>query len=298
MTQRGTCYLTGLEGDIDSDPPKNNTYFWDPTCGIYGINGFTRLRLDANEDEKRQVAWALARRKARGQKQAVLIVNKPSAKDTDDQWTVTSVDELVAETPKSAVEMIEEALLNFTSRIKHPSETVRISPEDCWLAYAFDASSLEYVTGQLSDMGFLKKKGADPQTSYKTQLYSVEARGWGKVTSLQRPLGSIARRQAFVAMWFSSETEEYYRAGIAPAITETGVTPVRIDLKEHNNKICDEIVLEIRRSRFLVADFTGNRGGVYYEAGLAHGLGMPVIWTVHSEHLKSVHFDTSVVSRN
>ena len=32
--------------------------------------------------------------------------------------------------------------------------------------------------------------------------------------------------------------------------------PVRIDQKERLNKIDDEIIAEIRRSRFLVADFT------------------------------------------
>ena len=46
------------------------------------------------------------------------------------------------------------------------------------------------------------------------------------------------------------------------------------------DKIDDEIIGEIRRSRFLVADFThgdkGARGSVYYEAGFAYGLGLPV----------------------
>jgi len=46
----------------------------------------------------------------------------------------------------------------------------------------------------------------------------------------------------------------------------------------HNEKICDKIVSEIRKSRLLVADFTDNRGGVYFEAGFAMGLSIPVIW--------------------
>jgi nucleoside 2-deoxyribosyltransferase len=41
-----------------------------------------------------------------------------------------------------------------------------------------------------------------------------------------------------------------------------------------------------------VADFTGHRGGVYYEAGFALGLGRPVIWTCHKDHLTQAHFDT------
>ncbi|HUN96136.1 MAG TPA: hypothetical protein VMU69_07850 [Bradyrhizobium sp.] len=79
---------------------------------------------------------------------------------------------------------------------------------------------------------------------------------------------------------------------------------MRIDKKEHGNKIDDEIIAEIRRSRFIVADFTcaliGKskfreavaRGGVYYEAGFAQGLGIPVIWTCRADCIDYVHFDT------
>ena len=86
--------------------------------------------------------------------------------------------------------------------------------------------------------------------------------------------------QAFVAMWFHDSTIEVYEKGIEPSIKDAGFNPLRIDRKDHINKIEDEIIAEIRRSRFLVADFTqgedGARGGVYYEAGFAHGLG-PVV---------------------
>jgi hypothetical protein len=44
----------------------------------------------------------------------------------------------------------------------------------------------------------------------------------------------------------------------------------------------------------LVADFTGQRGGVYWEAGFAQGLGIPVIRTCKSDELWKLHFDTAV----
>ena len=71
-----------------------------------------------------------------------------------------------------------------------------------------------------------------------------------------------------------------------------GYDPIRADIIEHNEKICDRILSEIRRSGLLVADFTGNRGGVYFEAGFAMGMGIPVIWTCRSDDMDSVHFDT------
>ena len=34
------------------------------------------------------------------------------------------------------------------------------------------------------------------------------------------------------------------------------------------------------------------RGGVYYEAGFAQGLNIPVIWTCREDRMDRVHFDT------
>lgn len=103
-------------------------------------------------------------------------------------------------------------------------------------------------------------------------------------------------KQAFVAMWFDDSMKSAYEDGIEPAIRQAGYEPMRIDQKEHINRIDDEIIAEIRRSRFLVADFTqgeaGARGGVYYEAGFAHGLTIPVIFICREDAIGKVHFDT------
>ena len=102
--------------------------------------------------------------------------------------------------------------------------------------------------------------------------------------------------QAFVAMWFDNSMTNAWEDGIKPAIKAAGYEALRIDRKEHVNKIDDEIIAEIQRSRFIVADFTqgtaGARGGVYYEAGFAHGLGIPVIFTCRKDVFEKVHFDT------
>jgi hypothetical protein len=115
---------------------------------------------------------------------------------------------------------------------------------------------------------------------------------------------NIDSHKVFVAMWFDKSMEDAWRIGIKPAIQDCGYIPVRIDKVEQNGKIDDAIISEIRKSRFLVADFTcpvsqiddvpkyEPRGGVYYEAGFAHGLGVEVIFTCRSDMIKSLHFDT------
>ena len=101
--------------------------------------------------------------------------------------------------------------------------------------------------------------------------------------------------QCFVAMWFGNEMNDAYEQGIKPGIEEAGFKAMRIDRKPDVQKIDDEIMAEIRRSRFLVADMTsggdGARGGVYFEAGLAFGLGQTVIFSCHKNSIEKVHFD-------
>src|SRR5271165_407541 len=99
------------------------------------------------------------------------------------------------------------------------------------------------------------------------------------------------RSQAFVAMWFAPQMMDAYEHGFEIAIGGAGYSALRIDRKEHDGKIDDQIIAEIRRSAFVVADFSGHRGGVYYEAGFAHGLGRRVIFTCKQAEIDKLHFD-------
>ena len=146
----------------------------------------------------------------------------------------------------------------------------------------FDVSDLSFIGSYLATRGLL----GDPA---KSNYFNVTGAGFERVEQSRRANASSS--QAFVAMWFNEDLKSAWKEGLAEGVRRAGYEALRIDGKEHNHKICDEIVAEIRRSRFLVADFTGQRGGVYYEAGFAAGLGIPVIFTCRKDHLKDLHFD-------
>lgn len=128
-----------------------------------------------------------------------------------------------------------------------------------------DSKDVVFLVLLLTEDGLLVGDGGN---------YRLTSAGWNYFDSLRA--GGAESLQVFVAMWFSDEMKAAYENGIAPAIRDAGYLPLRIDAKEHNNKIDDEIILEIRRSRFVVADFTAPeadtksgsvhipRGGVYY----------------------------------
>ena len=163
---------------------------------------------------------------------------------------------------------------------------------------------IESVTDQRYSQGqeikffcdYLSNRGWITDVEFQTGLLSLRltVEGHAHLEALEHTVTVSSR--AFVAMWFDDSMNDVWEVGIGPAIKDAGYEPVRIDRIEHANKIDDEIIAEIRRSGFVVADFThgdgGARGGVYYEAGFAHGLDIPVIFTCREDALEKVHFDT------
>jgi len=102
-------------------------------------------------------------------------------------------------------------------------------------------------------------------------------------------------RDCFVAMWFDTSMEETYQVGIYSPLKDLGYNPIRVDKKEHNDRIDQQIFDEIRKSRFMISDITGHRGGVY-EAGFASGLGLPVIQTCKESDFEKRHFDVFTIN--
>lgn len=89
------------------------------------------------------------------------------------------------------------------------------------------------------------------------------------------------------------DLNEIYDNLIVPAIKRAGFEPVRIDRTLHNNKIDDEILVQIRKSKFVVCDLTYGNLGAYYEGGFAQGLGKEVFFICEKEFFDShpPHFD-------
>lgn len=163
----------------------------------------------------------------------------------------------------------------------------------CAWTECLDHRDLVQLTNMLAEEGLLRK------VSYDKIFLTSD--GFERLEALEAT--NPESQQGFVAMWFDESMSEAADA-IREAIRDAGYLPLLINDKEHNRDITDEIIAEIRRSRFVVADFTCGtakhngkeegvpRGGVYFEAGFAMGLGIEVIWACRSDCMNFVHFDT------
>jgi hypothetical protein len=200
--------------------------------------------------------------------------------------TLENVDELLAGMPllRTVPEKLNGLLKLLADSKVPPGTEISFDPSTNYpLVFAANPQELNFLLGQLSRRGFVSPI---PGTS----KYQVTAEGYERIEQLEATSYKTSRK-AFVAMSFDKSRDWAYNEAIEPAIREAGYQPVRIDRTEHVNRIDDEIIAQMRESRFLVADFTGQKPGVYYEAGFMYGLGRKVIWLVEKPELEKVHFD-------
>jgi hypothetical protein len=122
----------------------------------------------------------------------------------------------------------------------------------------------------------------------------LSMKGWEYYDQLNR--GAVVSRKAFMAMQYGDqELDAVFENYFKPAVKATGFDLVRLDEKPQAGLIDDRLRVEIRTSRFLIADLTHENRGAYWEAGFAEGLGKPVIYTCEKSKFgnQKTHFDTN-----
>lgn len=220
-----------------------------------------------------------------------------------------NIDEFVEtiDYPKTLIDKIDRVLTHFVKNTSYYGETVKIKDfyKISRILFCVKEKELWDIIKYLETQNFIKQEFIERgRGEYHCH---VEANGFRYYQGNIVP--KLKTTQCFVAMWFNDKEvperhipnmQNVYSVAIKPAIEfEDKYNSIKIDNIEHCNDINDEMISQIRKSRFMVADLTGCRGGVYWEAGFAEGLGIPVIYTCHKQWLENnkalniegVHFD-------
>ena len=216
------------------------------------------------------------------------------------EWPLvtTSLVEEAMNTPLLPVYERADRLLRFIADRSVPVSTLVDITESTHGAYAWSESTkwedIAYLLDYLTERGWIEGKRINyfgKGSGAFNGVVTIE--GHRRIEEQKTNLDSS---QAFVAMWFDPSMDEASKKGIEPAIKDAGYVPFKIGERPSLDKIDDQAIAEIRRSRFLVADVThgdkGARGSVYFEARFAHGLRIPVIYTCRSDMVDELHFDT------
>ncbi len=293
MAGTTVCPLCGIECEIfDSTIPFSKAVNC-KRCGDFNISERAIRHLDQRKNKLYTIS-------------GVIRNFSEQHKDSDDSNPMFAInDEMITDNttfqttfvnkePKTISEKTS-LLLQYIARNSNekPGTSVLITIDDDYpIVFGKDKDELYFYINYLDKRGFfdtyninsttIRLQGA--KTKYKL---SLTFEGWVEIEKLQKP--NIESKQVFIAMCFAPELNEIFDQGIEPLGDKddesyTGFNMYRVDKESFNNeKICDKIVAEIKKSRFLIADVTKHRPAVYFEAGYAMAMGLPVIWTCKDE---------------
>jgi hypothetical protein len=282
-----------------------------PSFGNYGIDKISMMDFKSQDSEKHKTSYLAAEWYIHNRECFVLCGADDTQFEQDGkQLPVYTIETFLASYPKDSIEILDRTLLNLAQMNEFPGKPIEIRRGnihtklplrsigfcetwddlvDLLLLLAYDGCIDLPLTNAVGDPhAILDRKGAVASRQFNARILP---KGLQRIRELKtRAAGD--QPQAFVAMWFDESRDKFFER-IQQAGKDAGFVKCdRISDKETNNKICDEIIAEIRKSQCVIADFTGNRGGVYFEAGFALGLGIPVIWLVDAKNIDDLHFDT------
>jgi len=286
------CFFCGTECEINPVSTMHTVkeYICE-YCGVYLLENCFVDTYHPSDIDKFKIACILNERRLKGLS-GIALSDKTDMKDEVLGLPQISVDDILSEFPSRAGDFLNRTLLNLSRLPKMPFDVIRLNIYDTSAdrlhLFALDKTACETIVRELVEQELIRGVYNDIDNC----TINLTAKCWKLVENLQQT--RIDSKRVFVAMWFDKSMDDYYKDGFKKAVEEAGYIPARIDLKEFNNKICDELIAEIKRSKFLIADFSGLRSGVFFEAGFAKGLGREVIFTVMEtdvEELKE-HFDT------
>lgn len=155
---------------------------------------------------------------------------------------------------------------------------------------AKNSRTITYIAKSLVGKGILRVAFDSGGNSAVEITYD----GWLYYEQLKRvaPLS----RLTFMAMQYNNETlQRIYKEIIVDAVKQTGFDIRKLDDVKRAGLIDDKLRVEIRLSKFVIADLSDENRGAYWEAGFAEGLGKTVIYICEEKKFDklSTHFDTN-----
>lgn len=180
---------------------------------------------------------------------------------------------------------IEGKIKKFLQRLKEKTnyfgEEIELGELETLVSLAYAKNSAELMAlFQLISESKLAKVSVTINGDNRIVKISLLANGWNFTNSFEK--ANKESELGFVAIWFDGSMNESIDA-IEQAIQESGFKPICIRDEHFSERIMDKALGEIRKSRFVIVDLTGNRGSVFFEAGFAHGLGIETIYVYREQ---------------
>lgn len=256
-----------------------------PRCGRFYITGTLKGMLEARIAEDDDWRWILSYWiRNRQDREESIILGAKDFKTIPQEINLPSLNE-----------QSDNLILYLGKELKHPASKIETISK--YLASVIGAkfpSDVDFISEHLHEKGYLNfYRRRDSIEDGPMRDFGLTFNGWGRYDEILRS-GSESKL-AFMAMEYDEELIEIYKEYFTPAVAQTGyeLKIVRDVLKA--GLIDNQMRIEIRKSRFLLADLSHDNNGAYWEAGYAEGLGRPVIYLCEKEKFETSksHFDTN-----
>lgn len=292
MSEDKNCFFCESECEINTAQNMHTVKEYGCTyCGSYLLDRFFIGTFKPSNTDKFKMACVLNERRLKGLG-GVALSNKADKEKRVCGYPVISFDELLNEFPKKASDFLNRTLLNLSRLRERPFEVIKLdmTAKKDWL-YFFTPEKEGCRAFLLELAGQKYIRFNEVPGGYQYDVFFLTTKFWEIVDNFKKT--EADNKNAFVAMWFDRSMDDVFEKGLKAIENDIGFEMFRVDQIQFNDeKICDKIISKIRESRFLVADVTGQRQAVYFEAGYAMGMGLSVIWTCKESDSKNCCFDT------
>ena len=279
-------------------------------CGQYAINKpeFDNRQPNIGDRDRQKLQILLTERLRHGRPTPFLVFENNTQFEAN-EYVAVRVKDLLLDFPRHVPERLRRAFVNLVGpspKAEHsPGDEIEISMGMNSLGerqlFSFNGVEAEYMLDTFAKNGWIE---IIKQDEYRPRV-RITADGWKKFDDLTT--GAPRENPVFVAMWFgkpkesSNETDRreemrcLFDEAIVSACDAAGYRRcIRSDDPEHNDGIMDQIIADIRKAPFVIAELTNNNPGVYYEAGFARGIGKEVIYCCPEGTIP--HFDVSGIN--
>ncbi len=272
---------------IKSEDRGERLFYECPRCGGFSLS---RTALD-------ELSWRLNQRPEARDKLSYALHRMTKRQ----QWAMLDSELLGNIITGTVLPKPQEQLENLISWMGESlptlGATVEMSEAVLSAVGAKDMRSVRVLLSHAKQSGYIQCEFADfIGGEFSVHELRLTLHGWNYYEELER--GQTSGRSAFIAMQFGqSDLDAVVNDFFLPAVAATGFDLKRLDDAQPAGLIDDRLRVEIRKSRFLLADLTHHNKGAYWEAGFAEGLGKPVIYLcrkdVFNDKSQGTHFDTN-----
>lgn len=248
--------------NCNEESKLDGSHFQCPKCGEFYLSYLTKARFEKRSDLQKISHWISEQNK---------IFNEKFPEVTEKK-----VEQVLHQRDKTIREKFN-LMMKALSKFSINTPIILEQLNECYIA---DDKEFQKLLDKMNKEGYIQENHKLVNLTKATLFWKdLTFEGHEYVESLDEP--NKNSKKIFMAFWFNDDMKNVFDDVVIPRMNETEFTAERVSSKttSHDQYISDDIIGKIKSSRAVVADCTGNRTAVYYEAGFAMGMKIPVIWT-------------------